>query len=751
MPPAEPAPRRRPGGELRLTIALWVALAVTMVPLLRVVHSGAWMAGAAILSAALLGAGFGLRRIGRMPAVAVTLIQFVVWVVAVTAVFLPGTAMLGVLPSAASFGEARDLVESAAAQIVDGVAPLEPSAGLSFVIVACLGLLAIGLDHVVLTTRMPLLATIALVAVWLIPAIAVPAGVDVPAFVLLAAAILWLLRAETRTREAAASPRAGGVTALALTVGALAITGAVVVGPALPPPTAAPGGLGAATSIDPTLDLGDDLRRPGDVTVLTLHGDAPDIPYLRVATLSSFDGRVWQPDRPRSVPLAADALAPVTAEDGVRVTEYRTSVQVSQLSSEYLPIPFPAVGVAGLEGAWSVVPYSRTVFTASGNVQGQSYDVVSHVPRPTLEQIRSSSARIADSPLDLTALPADTPGVIARTARSVTAGAVSDYDRLVALQSWFRGPEFTYSLSAPVQDGFDDAGVDAVAAFLDRKQGYCVHFAGSFALMARSLGMPSRVVVGFLPGSPTGRIVDGERVAAVTMSQLHAWPEVYFDGIGWVPFEPTKSLGVATEFRRASEPADSAGTDVATPSAAPSPTSSATGGPAERPDQPSEAAPAAARSIDVWPVLTAVFAALLVAIAPATATWVRRRMRRARGGIDGAWRNAQDAAIDRGIPLRLAETPRAFGQHLIAGGAPPDAVARLVSAVERASYAPEQAAGAEVGGRASVTDRAFTDAERIRRGLFEAVPTGDRVRTLVLPRSLVIRPGSGLAERGARA
>ena len=751
MPPAEPAPRGRPRGELRLTIAAWAALIATMVPLLRVVDSGGWMPGAAILSAVLFGTGFGLRRIGRMPAVAVSLIQLVVWVVAVTAVFLRGTAMLGVLPSAASIGQARDLVETAASEIVDGVAPLAASTGLSFVIVACLGLLAIGLDHVVLTTRMPLLATIALVAVWLIPAIAVPAGVDVPAFVLLAAAILWLLRAETRTREAAASPRAGGVTALALTVGALALTGAVVVGPALPPPPAAPGGLGAATSIDPTLDLGDDLRRPGDVTVLTLHGDAPDIPYLRVATLSSFDGRVWQPDRPWSVPLAADALTPVSAEDGVRVTEYRTSVQVTQLSSEYLPVPFPAVGVAGLEGAWSVVPYSRTVFTASGTVQGQSYEVVSHVPRPTLEQIRSSSARITGSPLDLTALPADTPGVIARTARSVTAGAGSDYDRLIALQSWFRGPDFTYSLSAPVQDGFDDAGVDAVAAFLDRKEGYCVHFAGSFALMARTLGMPSRVVVGFLPGSPTGQVVDGERVAAVTMSQLHAWPEVYFEGIGWVPFEPTKSLGVATEFRRASEPTDGAGTDVATPTAAPSPTSSATGAPAERPDQPAEAAPTGRRSVAPWPAFAAVLVALLLIAAPATAAALRRRARRVRGGIDGAWRNAQDAAIDLGIPLRLAETPRAFGQRLVAGGAPPSAVTRLVSTVERDSYAPDQATRPDDGDRASVTDRAFTDAERIRRGLFEAVPTGDRVRTLVLPRSLVIRPGSGLAERGARA
>ena len=62
-------------------------------------------------------------------------------------------------------------------------------------------------------------------------------------------------------------------------------------------------------------------------------------------------------------------------------------------------------------------------------------------------------------------------------------------------------------------------------------------FIGAFALMARTLGMPSRVVVGFLPGGYTGDTVDGQRVAEVTTGQLHAWPEVYLDG--WVAVDPT--------------------------------------------------------------------------------------------------------------------------------------------------------------------------------------------------------------------
>ncbi|WP_336631079.1 MULTISPECIES: transglutaminase TgpA family protein [unclassified Microbacterium] len=743
------AARRRPRGEVRLTIALWLAIAVTMVPLLRVVHSGGWVPGSALIGALVLACGFALRRTGRVPAVAITLVELAVWAGAVTAVFFPAQALLGVIPSGGVVAEAVDTVRTAGTEIFVGVAPIESSPAIAAVIVGSVGLLAVGLDHVVLTARLPLLAAVALVIVWLVPAIAVPAGVDVLAFVLLSAAILWLLRAETRTREAPApASRAGGVTAVAIAIGAVAITAALVAGPALPPPTAAPGGTGLGASIDPSLDLGDDLRRPNDVPVLTARTDAPQPPYLRVATLSLFDGEVWQPDRTRSVPLSDGALEEVAAGEGIRITEYRTNVAVSQLASTYLPVPFPAVGVTGLQGDdWRAVPYNRTVLTGNGSVQGQNYEVVSHVPRPTREQIRAAPARATDASVDLYAVPAGTPSIVGEVARRVTAGASNDYDRLIALQSWFRGPEFTYSLTAPVQDGFDDAGVDAVAAFLDRKEGYCIHFAGSFALMARTLGMPSRIVVGFLPGTPTNDAVDGQRVVEVTTGQLHAWPEVYFEGIGWVPFEPTKGLGTATQFASAAEPVEGGGEDVVAPTAAPTPTASPTAAPVDRPDQPSEAGAPIARAIDPWPFLTTLLTVLIVAGAPAGIAWVRRRMLHLRGDVAAAWRIVQDASIDLAIPVRPSESPRAFGARLVAvHGAPRAEVARLVDAMERASYAPDGGRLPDDAGAAAISA-----AEAVRRALWAGVGGSERWRRAVLPRSLVIRPGSAFADRDAPA
>src|SRR5690606_21429518 len=142
---------------------------------------------------------------------------------------------------------------------------------LTFLIVGAVGLLTIGIDHVVLTARMPLLAAIGLLVVSLIPALAVPSDVDVPAFVMLAAALLFLLRAETRTRDAAArraprtarSPRQGGITAAATGIGTIAVIIALVTAPLFPTTTPLAGpGSGRWNSIDPTLQLGQDLRRP---------------------------------------------------------------------------------------------------------------------------------------------------------------------------------------------------------------------------------------------------------------------------------------------------------------------------------------------------------------------------------------------------------------------------------------------------------------------------------------------------------
>ena len=103
--------------------------------------------------------------------------------------------------------------------------------------------------------------------------------------------------------------------------------------------------------------------------------DATTAPYLRATTLSRFAGAVWDPDRVRSVPLESEvALGEVTVDSAIRVDQFTTLVEATNLASVYMPVPYPAVEVTGLDGRWAAVPYNRTVVQdwppmASGSVK----------------------------------------------------------------------------------------------------------------------------------------------------------------------------------------------------------------------------------------------------------------------------------------------------------------------------------------------------------------------------------------------
>ncbi len=747
-----PAPR---AGDLPLAIGVLVALFASVVPLLRVVSPGPWLFGVLAVSACVLGTGY-LARLRRLPAVAVSLIEAGVWAALISLIFLRDTSLLGVIPTPDTVDAVTPMLQSAAEQIQLGVAPLAASQSLAFLIVGATGALAVILDHVVITARLPLVAAVGLIAVSLIASIAVPADVDLPAFALLAASILFLVRVETRTRQergpaaapvAAAPRRTSSTTATAVSIGAIAVVVAVVVTPLLPAPQARAGGdLGiGGVAINPTLRLGDDLRRPREQEVLTVRSTAPSPPYLRVVTLSSFNGRIWQPDRRDTTPIEGGAgFGAVQADGDVTLEQYTTHVQISGLQTQWLPVPFPAVGVSGLDAQWSVMPYNRTVIGATTTTSGLSYDVTSEVPKPTLEQIRALPAANVDidGGFDQSSkfVPGDVSDDVALLARQVTSGAPSDYDKLIALQSWFRGPDFTYSLDAPVEQGFDGSGVRAVTQFLQVKEGYCVHFASAFALMARTLGMSSRIVVGYLPGTTTSTTTEDQTIYSVSSSQLHAWPEVYFQGLGWVPFEPTKSLGTPTSFAPASVTGGN-GTNNADPSLGPSAGSTASPSIAAGLDDPGldQGASGTAESQSSplpWVILIGILIALLV---PALTREIRRRqlMVAARGGdAAAAWTSVQDVAIDIGVPVPGSETPRTFGARLVTTrGVPAAEMQVLVSGIERASYAP--------GGLSRVEGRAVADAaSRVRLALLASIDTAPRLAALLLPRSLVIRPGS---------
>ena len=184
-------------------------------------------------------------------------------------------------------------------------------------------------------------------------------------------------------------------------------------------------------------------------------------------------------------------------------------------------------------------------------------------------------------------------------------------------------------------------------AFLETRSGFCVHFASTFAVMARSVGIPTRVAVGYVSGSEPGS------QTSVRNNELHAWPEIYQDGFGWVAFEPTPGgagvraetgddVPVEPEVEEAPETPDAANPqreeiseeDVTADDAA---------NPVERSEGVVEGESLAGL---VWlPVtLTA-----LVVLTPATTRWIKR-VHRLRGvSAQMAWAEFEDTATDLGL------------------------------------------------------------------------------------------------------
>jgi transglutaminase-like putative cysteine protease len=286
--------------------------------------------------------------------------------------------------------------------------------------------------------------------------------------------------------------------------------------------------------------------------------------YWKTEVLDRFDGRGWGRDsgiaagRPR-LELRGDAA-------GGQSTEWQETVSITirSLRTEFVPAPGTAIAFAGMEVR--APSTDGTTIAARPLPPGTSYSVLSYVPDPSPSRMREAPAYgpaaeaytsldlplpgaevdSAGGPVVSVSIPPWGSGVqpdpyaeqlIAAgpyretylLARRLTAGAPTPYDAARAvgahLQSGYRYDENPGRYRYPL------------ATFLGGvRSGYCQHFSGAMALMLRLVGIPSRVVSGFAPGSPRD---DGS--FRVTDFDAHSWVEVYFGGIGWVVFDPTPS------------------------------------------------------------------------------------------------------------------------------------------------------------------------------------------------------------------
>jgi hypothetical protein len=125
-------------------------------------------------------------------------------------------------------------------------------------------------------------------------------------------------------------------------------------------------------------------------------------------------------------------------------------------------------------------------------------------------------------------------------AKNITANQPTFYDKVKTVEGYFAVNGYGYNT---IEVGIPKGKEDYVDQFLfETKKGYCDNFSSTMIVLLRSIGIPARWVKGFTPGTFEGTGNDGLREYTVTNANAHSWVEVYFSGIGWVPFEPTRGF-----------------------------------------------------------------------------------------------------------------------------------------------------------------------------------------------------------------
>ena len=315
------------------------------------------------------------------------------------------------------------------------------------------------------------------------------------------------------------------------------------------------------------------IRFPNEVTtVLTVDGIRRPL-YWRATTLDTFDGLRWKEDlgviqvTQGSASLLSDSFLPARARDPSKWV--RGAITVHALRDRRLAAPSMPV-------AWNVPPTMGQVEYLTGGVaraarepeSDASYVVFAYAPNPSPRQLAAVrptglrrgtvESRYLEIAPGAAALPWRAPGseerlrnlfagdapagrlapyrALAETARRVAGSQRSPYAATAALEQWFRSNGgFRYD----EQPGVARDTPPLVDFVTERKRGYCQQFAGAMTLMLRLLGIPARVAAGFTSGSYDARTGSW----TVTDHDAHTWVEVWFDGWGWLPFDPTPGRG----------------------------------------------------------------------------------------------------------------------------------------------------------------------------------------------------------------
>jgi transglutaminase-like putative cysteine protease len=647
----------------------------------------------------------------------------------------------------------------------------------SLVAAAGIGLTAMIVDIVAVRLRRPALAGVPLLVLFCVPVASDLKSFGVMQTVIFAAALagfLALLSADGRmrlrmwgrlvtfryvqsadetgggpdTRELAASGRRIGLAAVSLAVIVPFILPAVhardVFGTTDAGKAQAIGG-----GLDAFLRVQKDLSEQSE-PVLSYTTDArnPGQQYFQVFVLNYSNGSgTWLPEFPVGIggtrpvlktvlPYNPPGQLPSTPTRTVQTTVHMVANQGGPTA--YLPVPYAPVDLSLAGTDWQELGGSLMILSPVEGLSDLRYTVTSREADPSTAAIDNANGQVVPGTVQSQYGSYAGPDAsrLLTIARDHTQGALTLLQAAIDLQNWLQSSSFTYTLKPNLPKSH------WLLSFLTTdRRGYCQQFAWAFAVLARLVGIPSRIAVGYTGGS---RGLGG--AWQVTTADAHAWPELYFPGQGWLRFEPTPNGSVGQGTATVPGYAVGRSTGAAALPTGPSQTQTNPGsslgagkkGPAlhrQLHGQPGVASGVSGTSdAGLWLAIGIPLLIVLLLAWPALTRLLTRRRRWLRAASDAglaeaAWRELTDDVADLGMPCAPGETPRTIvgrvNRQASLDPAAADALTRIAAAEERARYARLPVPGAGLA----------ADVRMVRRAVAASVTRGQRFRAVLLPAS----------------
>lgn len=739
----------------RITLLAAAATLAAIYPITSLFRSSDWLPKAALVIGFVAGVGLLMRGLTRSR-VLVLVVQLVVSSYVAVALNAWSTFRLG-LPTGRTFDLLGELTKEAIETISRYSVPAPLGEGVTFWLVLAVALVATCVDAMAATWRSPAAAGLPLLTAYLITAANGNAALALRYFVLPVA--LWLAMLHTSARAQfgrwsttsatdahghdATGDDVSALRSLSLAGAKLGVLG-IVVAVALPvlvphfPPRYLVDGLGRTSTggtgsvgFNDTVDLERSLNNSDPTPLLRYQTTGVASVPLRVVATSFYSRGQWLPTKRQGAQQTQ--LPP----PGKRV-DYVMTVSDNELDAPRVAAPYPVVDYA-MDGDVTVDidPVTRDLQV---NQPVSSYRVTYADLAPVAAELRASGEVSSPEVVeDDFRLPASAQDQLKQWSDDVVGTASNPLDKAIAIQNHLRDTSrYTYTLNvAPRERQADGQPVDPVLTFQQTRRGYCVQFASAMIMLARAQGIPARMALGFLPGTRSGDSF------IVRNSDAHAWPELYFQGYGWLRFEPTPGGRSGTP-----PPYTQQGGSGSTNGGRPVDETETTSAPSRSLNEPRDNEPQAGggstqqdegfellstRGVAV--VGTVLVVLLAVLVMPLTA-WIARLRRRRRAAnqqelVEIEWDSLTSHLEDLGLSAPAGATLRVQRDRYITDGHLDEesagAMRRVTATLERARYdRPERTTRDE-------TATLHHDIRSVRRQITGTRARGVRIRSFLWP------------------